>query len=223
MVIHFYISLVLLHWSPLPIAQTSHTDDPSTEKTQSLNEQTLGILSRLDDNEGKALALHSLAWLYYTQDNWDSTLIYGNQALVLEIKINDIEGIAANRHLLGMVHFQKKEFGEALEQFHIGLHDASKAKVAPIMVKLYREIAQTHFEKQEYAEALENLEKHKELNDSLFNISNITQINSAQAIHDVQLRQEKLKQLQAQKELDEISLSFHRTFTYLLFASALIV
>ena len=361
MVIHFYISLVLLHWSALPIAQTSHTDDPSTEKIESLNEQALGLLlerpvetavlaqkalelaiaanahqqiaysynllglanddlgnyavaldyyflslkhskkiadkkgmatamnnigrffwtqgnnglalrylkktlplvmesegaltvgyvynnlglisddkgdfeeafthyekalgifSRLDDNEGKALVLHSLAWLYYTQHNWDSTLIYVNQALELDIEINDIEGIAANRHLLGMVHFQKNEYEKALEQFHMGLHETSKAKVAPIMVKLYKEIAQTHFEKEEYAEALENLEKHNELNDSLFNKSNITQINNSQTIHDVQLRQEELKQLQAQKELDEISLSFHRTFTYLLLASAVIL
>ncbi len=179
-------------------------------------EKALDIFTRLEDNEGTALVLHNIAWLYYAQDNWDSTLIYVNQALALDIKTNDIEGIATDYYLLGMVHLQKNELKEGLEQFHAGLHEASKIKIAPIMTKLYKEIAQTYFDKGLYPEALANLEKYNELSDSIYSDSDLTKISNFQTLYEVQLQQEELEHLKAQNDLNDLSLSFQQTFTYLL-------
>src|SRR5690606_2543294 len=108
-------------------------------------------------------------------------------------------------------------------KIYTGLQVADKAKFAPIAAKLHEEIAQTYFHKKQYPKALENLEKYNELNDSIYNESNLTQISNFQTLYEVQLRQEELEQLQIQKELDDISLSFQRTFTYLLVACTIIL
>ena len=176
----------------------------------------LDIFTRLEDGEGKALALHNIAWLHYTQNNWDSSWIYVNQALIIDTKVNDIEGIATDHYLLGMVHLQKDEHQEALDQFYTGLHVASKIKIAPIMAKLYKEIARTYFAIGQYQSALANLENHKELSDSIYSESDLVQIGNFQTLYEVQLQQEELEQLQAQNDLNDLSLSFQQTFTYLL-------
>lgn len=193
------------------------SDDNGDFKTASIHyENALDIFSRLKDNEGKALTLHNLAWLYYAQEEWDSARAYVVQALELDEEINDIEGIATDYYLLGMIHLEESEFDEALEKFYAGLKVTDKVKFAPIVAKLYKEIAQVHFSKEQYAEALLNLEKFNELNDSIYNESNLSQISNSQVLYELQLRQEELEHLHAQKELNDISLSFHQTFTYLL-------
>ncbi len=186
-------------------------------------ENALEIFSRLKESEGKALALHNLAWLYYAQENWDSASAYVSKALEVDVQSNNLEGIASDHCLLGMVYFKKNQYEDALEQFYTGLQVADKAKFAPIAAKLHEEIAQTYFHKKQYPKALENLEKYNELNDSIYNESNLTQISNFQTLYEVQLRQEELEQLQIQKELDDISLSFQRTFTYLLVACTIIL
>lgn len=193
------------------------SDDNGDFKTASIHyENALDIFARLKDNEGRALTLHNLAWLYYAQQDWDSAWAYVVQAMELDKEINDIEGIATDYYLLGMIHLQKSEFDEALEQFYAGLQVTHNVKFAPIAAKFYREIAQANFDKEQYAEALINLEKFNEINDSLYNESNLSHISNAQVLYEAQLRQDELEHLHIQKELNDISLSFQQTFTYLL-------
>lgn len=179
-------------------------------------QKALNIFTTQEDNEGKALALHNIAWLHYEQNNWDSTRMYVDQALELDIQTKDIEGIATDYYLLGMLHLQQHELEEALEQFNKGLQEASKIGAAPIMAKLYKDIANTLLDLGQYSKALINLEKYNALHDSTYSESDLTKISNFQVLYDVQLQQEELELLQSQKELSDLSLSFQQTFTYLL-------
>lgn len=200
-----------------------YDNDSNYEEASKYYKKAIVVFEKMEDYEGKATTLHNISWLYYAENKIDSALYYVNEALAIDIQNKYQEGVAANYNLIGTLYKQQGNYQEAIASFNQGLEESKKIGAFPMMAKAHEGMAKAYAENKDFDKALIHLEAYKMLNDSIFNESSFQDISTTQALYDAQLREKEIMLLQSQKKLDGISMSFHRTFIYLLVTSVLIL
>lgn len=180
------------------------------------------ISEALDDDYLRVVTLHNVGRTYRQLGNYLEGIEYLNNALVLDKKDNNIEGIAFDRYELGLIFFELEEYQQAMVQLQRSLELALSIDLKQVVIDSYKALAELNEKLGFYQKAVEYLEKYSLVKDEVFNDKNLREIAELQSKYEMEKREEDIKLLKIGKEIQQLSLVERQYYT-LIVAVVLII
>ncbi len=146
----------------LPIAETGKINKLKSEIKQ----------QEVANNQAKIAELKSkIAFIFLENNGLDSAIIYFNDALRINNKLNNKNAQAKINSYLGAIYFDKADYKNALDCFQDAQKELKKSNNKYEQATVSLNIAQTYVELKQNDKAIKNLENAEELANELYNVN----------------------------------------------------
>ncbi len=146
----------------LPIAETGKINKLKSEIKQ----------QEVANNQAKIAELKSkIAFIFWENNGLDSAIIYFNDALRINNKLNNKNAQAKINSYLGAIYFDKADYKNALDCFQDAQKELKKSNNKYEQATVSLNVAQTYVELKQNDKAIKNLENAEELANELYNVN----------------------------------------------------
>jgi len=166
------------------------------------------------DKNGEAVVYSNLGLIHLQNNEFEQADRYFNRSLDIFKKYDDKEHIANDLFYLGQVSFAKNNFKNALEKYLSSYQIAEKLKIKKLQANLLKEISKTYVRLGNYKLALKYDQKYDHARDELLNSAKLQQISKLETNYEIRKREQEIKLLKNQQELNGIKLSRTRMVFY---------
>ncbi len=188
------------------------------EKALEYHNKSLKISSEANDKESMSLSLHNIGMVHIRFGNYDMALEFLFQSLGLCSETNDKHGIASTLNMIANVYSKKEDYKKALKYFNEGLQIAENIQANELIKYAYRGLYLINKETGKCDTALRYLTLYHELNDSIYSQQSKNKIAELQNKYMFEKKEQAIKLLEAEQELNIIRLRNSRTWLYILVA-----
>lgn len=139
-------------------------------------QRSLTIQEKRGDLVGQGYALEFIGGAYLLQKEYSKSEDYLQKALTIREKTKDQFAIALNLNVLGNLYFEQKNLKKA-ESYYLKSNSISqKIQYKDLLKSNYQQLAQLYKSAGKYDLAYENLEQYRLINDEIFNIERLKQV-----------------------------------------------
>ena len=186
------------------------------EKALEYHNKSLTISSKANDKESMSLSLHNIGMVYIRFGNYDKALEFLFQSLGLCRETNDKHGIASTSNMIANVYSKKEDYQKALKYFNEGLQIAEKIQANELIKYAYRGLYLINKETGECDTALRYLTLYHQINDSIYSQQSKNKIAELQNKYKFEKKEQAIKLLEAEQELNIVRLRNSRTWLNIL-------
>lgn len=140
-----------------------------TSSFDSANQYLRLALKTCETNEQSAEILDNLGVLYKDLSNYDSALVFHNQALRLQQTLGNREEVATCYKNIGNVYMQMAKYDDALEYYNLSLDQRKLEDNQKAIASLYNSMSSAFVGLRKYTEALQYLNQAVEIQKGLGN------------------------------------------------------
>ncbi|SDB90586.1 tetratricopeptide repeat-containing sensor histidine kinase [Williamwhitmania taraxaci] len=166
-----------------------------------MNLGALRIAQQYKDEYLTSLLYYNISSDYSGLKRYNLSLQNGHRSLTIREKVDDAEGVAKSRLLLGQVYY----YVNNLKQSEFYLLKSNKIAVENGFLKIsaesVRELSTLYEAKGDLTKALGFLKEYKILSDSIFKITSEENLNALNVKFDVEKKQEKINSLSGENVL----------------------
>lgn len=204
--------------NPLRLAQVRHNLGENMKWLKRYEEAVPYFLTNIafykkSKNEFKlANTFNSLGTVYFEMDSISKSKPYFEKSYTISKKLGSNEGMAYNARNLGRISMSESNPEKALEYYLIGLNNSVSSNSKSIMVADYRNVSSAYLALKDYKNAYENIEKHHQLQDSLYKKETVDKLNELEIQYQTEkkeaaiiLQKEEIKTLSAQSKNDKLT------------------
>ena len=187
----------------------------------SIYEKVLAICQKQNIGFGIALTLDNLGKEYFALKQYAKALVFFEKAKI-EIEKNKVDFVKGkNLNSLGNTHNALGNSAKAL-LFLNQSKDFSKANQDNGgLSATYFSLQEIYFKSKDYKNAYKNLSDYTSLKDSLFNIEKNKTIQELNTKYETELKEDKIKNLEQEKEISTLQSQRKNTFIYSILAGIL--
>ena len=184
-------------------------------------EKVLAICQKQNIGFGIALTLDNLGKEYFALKQYAKALVFFEKAKI-EIEKNKVDFVKGkNLNSLGNTHNALGNSAKAL-LFLNQSKDFSKANQDNGgLSATYFSLQEIYFKSKDYKNAYKNLSDYTSLKDSLFNIEKNKTIQELNTKYETELKEDKIKNLEQEKEISTLQSQRKNTFIYSILAGIL--
>lgn len=133
------------------------------EKARMYIKRAYKLVHRLKWNQGLAVTLEGLCWMYKNNFKPDSTLIYQKELLALGIKNNNHKWTATAYHILGSVQHAKRNFEGAIAAYTKVWQECEKIPSKPMMARAFNNMGNVYSDIASYDSSVHYLNRARDI------------------------------------------------------------
>ncbi|MFC2086188.1 PAS domain S-box protein [Bacteroidota bacterium] len=145
--------------------------------------KALKIWKELNNKKAISMSLNNLAVIYKKVDKYEKALNFYLEAIKLSKSINAKYDLAFTYNNIAQLLFEQKKFSKALVYINHAKSIGDDIKALELLSISIDLLAKTNFKLGNYREAASNFRLSKELNDSLFNIVKVKEIEKLNILY----------------------------------------
>jgi AraC-like DNA-binding protein/Tfp pilus assembly protein PilF len=187
-----------------------------TEKALEYYNKSLSISSEFKEKTSMSLSLHNIGIVHSMSENYDKAQEYLFQSLEISRKANDKQGIATSLNEIGDVYLKIKNYKEARKCFNEGLRIAKIIQANELIMHAYRGLYLLNEMTGDYELAFRYQTLYHQLNDSIYSQESKNKMAGLQNKYEFEKKEQKIKLLEAEQELNDIRLRNSRTWLFIL-------
>lgn len=172
---------------------------------------------------GLGYVLLDLAKYAQLEGNFLQAILYIDESTAIRTQLNDLQGIAENRLLLGDLHLRKKNHAKAIIYFKECIDYGTEIEYPDLVRKAYARIALVHQSKGNYKRALIYKDSAYMLKDSLFNLERTRTIENLQTKYETVKKEQQINIQQARLAEQKALLNQNRILIIGLILLALLI
>ncbi len=172
--------------------------------------RSLDINRKLGHQIFEANNLNSIGNIHLNNNEHIKAIRYFLRAVAIQQKAGDKNGLAFTHYHLGLAYKQQNKLNESLGHFEISIAMAEASKANDILIKSLNHSAQVHNRLGKDKMAYDELNRAKQLNDSIFNLERNKQIEELKAIYETEKHVLENKNLKMTNSKNDIIISQHR-------------
>jgi len=164
------------------------------------------------DQYAKASLARTFAYYYNTVRDHALADKYTREMISLEGSLgrnNEIRGDV--EYDIGQYYLGKKQFANAGAHFEIALYEAALNNSSHTIRDIHLMLFRTDSSLGNFVSAIKHLNQYHQLNDSIFNVAKIRQIEEVQAKYEVEKNEQGIKILEKESRLQQVELSKTKT------------
>lgn len=178
--------------------------------------KSLNLYEETGNEKDKALLYSNFGIIHLDKNESKEAKSFFQKALKVYQQEGDPKRIASSLHHLGLAFFYESNYSEALKYYKQSLELAEKSNVKKLLSQLYRDLSRLYEKTGDFKKALYFDKKYDEIKDELLNLEKVKQIHQLEISFEVEKREQEIKLLKKESELNELELTWTRTITYLL-------
>ena len=185
--------------------------------------QSLKIQEEIGDKNGIASSYSGVGIIYMMEGNYANALRNISRALKIQEEINDKKGIASSYTNMGINYTKLGDFQKAIEHLNKGLSLSKEIGAKDYIKDSYIELSKLYATMQEYKKAYEYYQKYSDIKDTLFNSENSKHIAEMNAQYDSDKKDNEIKLLNKDKDVQNAELKKQRLFSYSIIGGLVLV
>ena len=186
------------------------------EKALEYYNKSLSISSEFKEKTSMSLSLHNIGIVHSMSENYDKALEYLFQSLEISRKAIDKQGIATSLNEIGDVYLKIKNYKKARKCFNEGLRIAEIIQANDLIMHAYRGLYLLNKETGDLEHALGYQTLYHQLYDSIYSQESKNKMAGLQNKYEFEKKEQKIKLLEAEQELNDIRLRNSRTWLFIL-------
>ena len=153
----------------------------------------------------------------------DSSFYYFKKCFEVSNKYNYSYGKAESQTQMGAIAMLQKKYTDAEKYLLSGIEEAKAVKYFLILNDGYKQLSEVYAVTGKYKQAFEYFKMYKELSDSVVNTESRNNITELEKKYETQKKVSQIKQLEAEKKAQQLSIRQKNTLNYILIAGAIIL
>ena len=153
----------------------------------------------------------------------DSSFYYFKKSFEVSKKYNYSYGIAESQLQMGTIAILQKKYIEAEKYLLAGIEDAKAVNYFGMLDNGYKYLSDIYAVTGRYKLAYEFFQKYKEIADSAVNLESKKNIRELEKKYETEKKESLIKQLEAEKKAQQLSIRQKNTLNYILIAGAIIL
>ncbi len=180
------------------------------EIARKYNQQALEMHRQGKSQFGVSNSLRSLARIEYLSGNYDIALTYLDTSLKIKKNISDALGFSSIYNLFGLIFIEQKEYQRAIDSLEVGLDIALNNNQLMSIMAANKHLAQVYYILGNYDKAYTFKSQEVTIADSIYSSKTTRNMLQLEALYEIETGEEKIKQLEKENLINELSLS-HET------------
>lgn len=176
------------------------------ENARCNNLQARNIYDELNLRFGMSNACKYTAMIEFADDNIELALEFLNKSKLIKNEINDVLGFPAVYSLYGEIFYSMGDLQAAIDSLELGLKYAVPNNQKTITIKICSLLANIYAEAGDYENAYLHLNNQIALSDSISLSSSIRAVTQMEDLYKIEAQENKIRQLEQEKFINEISL-----------------
>lgn len=176
----------------------------------------------INHKNGEAKILTELARLSNEKGDIQTALELNNEAKLIREKIGDRQGLISNYYNIGNVLYSKGNYKQAEIYLLKSLELANEIGLIHSKIEICQVLSELNVKTKNYQAAFEYLQQSKTLNDSIFSVEKLRQLEEIRSKYDIEKKEVENKQLQIENENQKLVLERNKLAIYLLLGGALL-
>ena len=156
-------------------------------------------------------------------NQYDSAFYFFQKNLEVSKKYNYSYGIAESQLQMGAIAILQKKYIEAEKYLLAGIEDAKAVNYFGMLDNGYKYLSDIYAVTGRYKLAYEFFQKYKEIADSAVNLESKKNIRELEKKYETEKKESLIKQLEAEKKAQQLSIRQKNTLNYILIAGAIIL
>lgn len=185
-----------------------YDDQGENKKALKLFDKALQLSEELNDKDSIALTQNNIGYLYEKMEEYTRALSYYNNSLKNYSAIGATEGTIRVLNNLASVNRVLGKFREARRYIDRALAVVTEMDTKFLLQESYLNLSQILEDQKDYPNALKYYKKYKEINDSIFNESNVKKVAEMQARFDVEKKENRIKLLEKDRAYQQTIKNF---------------
>ncbi|MEO1050815.1 MAG: tetratricopeptide repeat protein [Bacteroidota bacterium] len=149
---------------------------------------------------------HSIANIYWEQDDLKSALPHYQQAYAIATEIQDSISIAMTSQALGACYLALGKHSDALKYSKQASDIATAAGIKLTVMDAYKTLAKSYYRQNEFREAYDNLMAHLELRDSLYTMEKRDLASDIEAKYQNEQKAQEIALLESENDLQTLQI-----------------
>jgi serine phosphatase RsbU (regulator of sigma subunit) len=171
---------------------------------------SLKISKEFGNKKREALMLNNIGSILAEQKKYDNALNYFTNALNIYKEIDSPENVALCLNNIAEIYFRKKDYTQSIADYEKSLNYALEIESLSDIKTSYEGLHNCYLATNDYKLAHEYLKKYMEIKDSIFNTENSSHMNELLAQFDSDKKEQEIKLLTSDKELQSVQLKNSR-------------
>ncbi len=180
------------------------------EIARKYNQQALEMHRQGKSQFGISNSLKNLARIEYLFGNYDIALTYLDTSLEIKKSINDVLGFSIVYNLFGLIFTEQKEYQRAIDSLEVGLDISLNNNQLIHIMAANKYLAQVYYILGNYDKAYTFKSQEVSIADSIYSSKTTRNMLQLEALYEIEAGEEKIKQLEQENLINELSLS-HET------------
>ncbi len=186
-------------------------------------EKCLQIMEELRNKQGISDAINNVSLIYSQKKEYTKALQYQFRSLALARELNDKKGVSANYYNIGVIYHDKKEYATALKYIDSCIYMSMAANEKNNLKNCYETKADIYAKQNLFEPAFENLMLFSRMKDTLMNEDNRKQFAEMSTKYETERKDDEIKILNKDKELQEQKLKQQETIRNAIIAGLLML
>jgi len=170
-----------------------------------------------------ASALINIGLIYENSGDYNNALDNFQKTLDLEKKAGNKTEIANLYNNIGRVYFKLNENKKAIIYLNKGLELSKEVNTKYLLINIYEDLFKFYASKGDYNKFLKYFDLHSVLQDSLFDKERKKRIAEAEVLYETEKKENSIKLLTKEKELQNLQLDKQKTYRNFLIALSLLI
>jgi signal transduction histidine kinase len=187
-----------------------------TEKARLHNMQARSIYTELGSDFGMSNACKYKARIEYRSGDYETALLFLDQSRRLKKSISDVLGFPGVYLLYGQIHSDMDNYQAAIDSLNVGLNYAVQNSQKSRIILISEKLADIYGELEDYDQAYAYRTNQLAINDSISHAKATRAMTQLEAIYDLEAREKKIRELEQENMVTEISLEREVTVRNLL-------
>lgn len=177
----------------------------------------------LDLKSDQATNLNNLGTIYFEKEEYDKARELFEKALKLHIETSDSWSEANTRRNIGGIYLLTNKYSGALPYFFDAADIAKEIQASKLLMDIYSAISETYELQNRFAEALNYIHLANKINDSIYSEESSTQIADMEARYSFRDKEQKLKLITKENEVNNLKIKSQRYTIYIFAISSLLI
>jgi len=173
-------------------------------------DKCLQLSEQVGNKKRVALMHNNIGSIYAEKGQFNEAYSYFNKAYSIYKELNSIDYLPLCLNNIAEVHFRKKDYNQSISDYKKSLDYALQIESLSDVKTSYEGLHNCYLAINDYKLAHEYLTKYMEVKDSIFNDENSSQMNELLARFDSDKKEQEIKLLTSDKELQSVQLKNSR-------------
>lgn len=183
--------------------------------------KSLVHLKRVDDLPMRSTGYLNMAVYYYEEKMLEKAKRYSDTSLSISRRLNTPYHLSYALNVSGMIHFDLGHYAVARKLLYEALQEAKKSGGWKIKRISYNNLSTLEKKSGNLKKALEFQENYSDMKDSSLNEESTEKIRNLEARFESEKKEQQIKQLQSDKQIQALTIKQKNTLNYMLLAALL--